>query len=92
MESQPCPTQHQPGTKMMCYIDDDPNRPIRVTIVGSQWRKDSLMGKQAMYVYEDSAFGGGSYDTTEFSSAHEEDPDVGWTLGWDAPPPTKDEG
>ena len=62
---------------------------MRIQIVGSRWRKDQLMGKQAIYViqmYHD--IGTAVYDTTEFTTAHEEDPEIGWSLGWDCPPPT----
>ena len=68
----------------MCFLDDDPQKPVRIEIVGSRWRKDQLMGKQAIYV----VLQDGVYQQTEFSSAHEDDPDVGWSLGWDVPPPT----
>ena len=82
---------------MMCYENDDPSKPIRVQIVGSRWRKDKLMGKQAIYVIQHAnatqsgTTGDGTYDTTEFTSAHEEDPEVGWSLGWDCPPPVPDQ-
>lgn len=80
----------------MCYENDDPSKPIRIHIVGSRWRKDKLMGKQAVYVIQYASEAGGSntdgtYDTTEFTSAHEEDPEVGWCLGWDCPPPVPDQ-
>jgi uncharacterized protein (DUF736 family) len=68
----------------MCYIEDDPERPLRVEVVGTKWRKDTRMGKQLMYVILQD----GTYQETEFSSAHEEDPEVGWSLGWNAPSPT----
>lgn len=67
----------------MCYIDDNPEKPLRVEVVGTKWRKDKRMGKQLMYIILE----GGKYQETEFSSAHEEDPEVGWLLGWDAPCP-----
>jgi hypothetical protein len=84
--NEPCPQQHPLGTKMMCYILDDPSKPARIEIVGSRWRKDALMGKQAVYVVRRH---GAGIETTEFSSAHEDDPYVGWCLGWDhvCPPP-----
>ena len=76
----------------MCYENDDPSKPIRIQIVGSRWRKDKLMGKQAVYVIRHAQGGNdGEYDTTEFTSAHEEDPEVGWSLGWDCPPPVPEQ-
>lgn len=69
----------------MCYENDDPSKPIRIRIVGSRWRKDKLMGKQAVYVIQRDE--DGPFETTEFTSAHEEDPEIGWCLGWDCPPP-----
>lgn len=87
VRTQPCPMQFSAGTKMMCYENDDPSKPIRVQIVGSRWRKDKLMGKQAVYVIQHAQGGNDSYDTTEFTTAHEEDPEVGWSLGWDCPCP-----
>lgn len=77
---QPCPAQHPAGTKLMCYEDDNPDKPVRIEIVGSRWRRDQLMGKQAMYV----VIQDGELQETEFSSAHETDPEIGWMLGWDA--------
>ena len=73
----------------MCYEDDDPSKPLRISVVGSRWRKDKRMGKQAMYVIQHAGADAdrGVYDTTEFTTAHEEDPDIGWSLGWDCPPP-----
>ena len=70
----------------MCYEDDDPSKPVRIQIVGSRWRSDKLMGKQAVYVIQHQ--GVGDYDTTEFTTAHEEDPEIGWSLGWDCAPPS----
>jgi hypothetical protein len=67
----------------MCYENDDPSRPVRIEIVGSRWRKDQLMGKQAMYVVMQD----GQPRETELSSCHEEDPNIGWCLGWDVPCP-----
>jgi hypothetical protein len=64
----------------MCYEDDNPDKPVRIEIVGSRWRRDQLMGKQAMYV----VIQDGELQETEFSSAHETDPEIGWMLGWDA--------
>jgi hypothetical protein len=83
--SQPCPTQYSFGTKLMCYEDDDPSKPVRIQIVGSRWRKDQLMGKQAVYVIQRQGDNIEVYNTTEFTSAHEEDPEIGWSLGWDVP-------
>lgn len=77
----------------MCYEDDDPAKPVRIQIVGSRWRKDKLMGKQAVYVIQRMESNGAlsaDYDTTEFTTAHEEDPEIGWSLGWDRPPPSPD--
>ena len=64
----------------MCYENDDPTKPVRVEIVGSRWRKDQLMGQQAMYIVMQD----GQAKETELSSCHEEDPNIGWCLGWDA--------
>jgi len=77
----------------MCYENDDNTKPIRIQIVGSRWRKDKLMGKQAVYVIQHYHDGKASeeYDTTEFTTAHEEDPEIGWSLGWDCPPPTSND-
>lgn len=89
----------------MCYQDDDPRKPVRIVICGSRWRKDKLMGKQAVYVIKRAQAidtnanadtpasphainkTDGIYETTEFTSAHEDDPEIGWCLGWDCPPP-----
>lgn len=79
-----CPAQHPQGTKLMSYTDDDPNKPVRVEVVGSRWRKDNFMGKQAMYILKDATTS--ALMSTEFTSAHEEE--IGWQLGWDVPPPT----
>jgi hypothetical protein len=64
----------------MCYEDDNPEKPVRIEIVGSRWRQDPLMGKQAMYVVRQD----GALKETELSSCHEEDPNIGWCLGWNA--------
>lgn len=80
-----CPTQHAPGTKLMSYIDDDPNRPERVEVLGSRWRKDKFMGKQPMYILRNQATQ--EYQLIEVTSAHEEE--IGWQVGWDLPPPTE---
>ncbi len=81
-----CPQQHKAGTKLMSYIDDDPNRPMRVEVLGSRWRKDPFMGKQPMYIMRDT---GGEFQMTEVTSAHEEE--IGWQVGWDLPPPQPDQ-
>uniref|UniRef100_A0A7S3LGC6 Uncharacterized protein n=1 Tax=Amphora coffeiformis TaxID=265554 RepID=A0A7S3LGC6_9STRA len=87
--NEPCPDQYPAGTRLMCYENDDPSKPVRIQIVGSRWRKDQLMGKQAIYVIQHcNDIGTDVYDATEFTTAHEEDPEIGWTLGWDNPPPT----
>jgi hypothetical protein len=82
-----CPTQHALDTKLMSYQDDDPSRPVRVIVKGSRWRKDKFMGKQAMYILEDSVTR--ELTLTEVTSAHEEE--IGWLVGWNAPPPRDDE-
>ena len=68
----------------MCYENDDPSKPVRAEIVGSRWRKDALMGQQAMYILMQD---NGKPIETELSSCHEEDPNIGWCLGWDVPCP-----
>ena len=80
LPSDPCPKQHTFGTKIMSYFDEDPNKPIRVEIVGSKFRNDG--GKYAFYVikYKDSE----ELAFVHFTSGHEED----WRLGWDVPPPS----
>lgn len=70
----------------MCYENDDPSKPVRVEIVGSRWRKDQLMGQQAMYIVMQD----GTPKETELSSCHEDDPAIGWILGWDAPCPAQE--
>ena len=39
-------------TRLMCYENDEPFKPVRIEIVGSRWRKDKLMDKQAVYVIQ----------------------------------------
>lgn len=75
-----CPQQHPFGTKLMAYFDNDPNRPIRVEIVGSKFRNDC--GKYAFYVvkYKDV----GKLSFVHLTSAHDEE----WKVGWDVPPPS----
>jgi hypothetical protein len=83
---QKCPEQYPKGVKLMCYENDDPSKPVRIEVVGSRWRKDTLMGKQAIYV----VIRDGEYEATEFTTAHEEEPEIGWSVGWDCPPPSGD--
>jgi hypothetical protein len=82
----PSPQQHPFNSRLMQYVDDDPNHAVRIEIKGSQWRKDKRMGKTPMYIVivQD---GKGDLTHTELTSAHEGD-EIGWQLGWDLPPPT----
>jgi hypothetical protein len=84
-KDEPCPMQHAMNTKLMSYKDDDPSKPIRVIIVGSRWRKDKFMGKQPMYILQNSQTQ--EWFLTEVTAAHEAE-DIGWKLGWDVPPPS----
>jgi len=78
-------TQHALGTKIMTYFDDDPNRPMRFTIRGSRWVRESSSPwggsseKTPMYVVKMHG-SNNELDQIELGSVHEEG---GWKVGWD---------
>jgi len=70
-------SQHIQDTKLMTFFDEDPNKPMRCTVRGSQWVKD-CGENEPYYVVR-------FKNSTELSrialtSAHEEG---GWRIGWD---------
>eukprot|EP00978_Attheya_sp_CCMP212_P017667 scaffold47334_cov43-Attheya_sp.AAC.1 len=81
-------TQHALGTKIMTYFDDDPNRPMRFTIRGSRWVRESSSPwggsgsseKTPMYVVKLWHGSNNELDQIELGSVHEEG---GWKVGWD---------
>lgn len=82
LPSDPCPDQqHAAGTKLMSYFDDDPNKPIRIQVVGSKFRNEFGTGRYAFYVVK---YPNGELAFVHLTAAHEED---GWKVGWDVPPP-----
>ena len=74
--------QYPEGTKLMTYFDGDPDKPIRLTILGSKFRNEIPNRKYAFYIvqYKDSE----DMCYLHVTAAHEEE----WCVGWDAPPPS----
>lgn len=73
--------QHPQGTKLMCYFDDDPNKPIRLEVLGSRWMIE-FGDKSPVYIVRYKGTNGLSQ--IHLTSAHDE---AGWKVGWDLPPP-----
>jgi len=76
----PCPSQQHPiGTKLKTYFDNDPNKPMRVEVLGSKLMPDmsGAFGKYPKYIvkFKDSS----ELTLIHFTEAHEED---GWKVGW----------
>jgi hypothetical protein len=76
--------QHARGTKLMAFFDDDPNKPMRVKVLGSRWVKEesfiypsSDTTRTPMYIVRFK----GSSELTQINlgSGHEEG---GWSVGW----------
>lgn len=74
--------QHTEGTKLMSYFDDDPNKPMRIEVLGSRMKVE-FGSKSPVYVVKFQ--GQAELTQIELTSAHEEG---GWVVGWDVPCPT----
>ena len=79
-EDDPCPTQHSQGTRLMTYFDNDPEKPMRVEVLGSNIFQD-IPKSEPRYIirFKD----GEELSCIPLTSAHKEG---GWQVGWDVPP------